>query len=418
MPFYNTTTLSASPSESPFLFPVPNPITTPIGIMSLTAYRNPTTHVMALALVLAGIVAFYAFKPYQAAICADTVEVKARVMTVDNSDVRSSGLSNIGHQELTVEILNGKYKGQTLDATNSLIGQVDLENLYRPGDIIIAAIVFDNGKISDVKAVDLFRQDSLLALFALFVIALLLYAGVVGIKALISFLLTVFIVWEVLVQRILDGHGPLITTTYTLILLSAVIIFLVAGINRKGLTAFIGTLCGLLVTLVITFVFGDRTGLFGMTQPYVNALVFCGYYNLDIRQIFYSAIILGASGAAMDIAMDIAASMDEVRSKKPDISARELIQSGFNVGRHVIGTMATTLLLAYSGGYLTLLMIFKVKEPSILRMINLKIVAAEIMRTLVGSVGLVLVAPATAIVGGIVLTGFLKRKKEASQKTE
>jgi uncharacterized membrane protein len=190
-----------------------------------------------------------------------------------------------------------------------------------------------------------------------------------------------------------------------------VIIFLVAGVNKKGTTAFIGTLCGLFVTLLVTLFFGGKTGLFGMTQPYVNALIFSGYYDLDIRQIFYSAVILGASGAAMDIAMDIAASMAEVKSKKPEISTTELIHSGFNVGRHVIGTMATTLLLAYSGGYLTLLMIFRVKEPSIMRMINLKIVAAEIMRTLVGSIGLVLVAPATAIIGGVILTGLIDKKK-------
>ena len=115
----------------------------------------------------------------------------------------------------------------------------------------------------------------------------------------------------------------------------------------------------------------------------------------------------------MDIAMDIAASMDEIKNKKPEICPRELIKSGFTVGRHVIGTMATTLLLAYSGGFLTLLMIFKVKEPSLMRMLNMKIVAAEIMRTLVGSIGLVVVAPITAIVGGIII-GHLFKKKRAT----
>jgi uncharacterized membrane protein len=245
-------------------------------------------------------------------------------------------------------------------------------------------------------------------------VALLLYAGLVGVKALISFVLTVFILWEFLIQRILEGHNPLITTILTLFLLSAIIIFLVAGINRRGITAYIGTLCGLFVTLLVTFISGNKVGLFGMTQPYVNALIFSGYFHLDIRQIFYSAVILGASGACMDIAMDIAASMDEVKLKKPDIAPLDLVRSGFSVGRHVIGTMATTLLLAYSGGYLTLLMIFKVKEPSIMRMINLKIVAAEIMRTLVDSIGLVLVAPFTALVGGVIIAGLLHRDADRS----
>lgn len=362
-----------------------------------------------LLAVLAGITAYYHFKPLPVRMDADVREVRARVLKADNEDVSSSGFSNIGHQELAVEILEGEFKGQTLAATNSLVGQTDLENLFKPGDTIIAAVVLDrDGIVDHVKAVDLFRQDTLLLLFGLFVAALLVYAGVVGIKALISFVLTVFILWEVLVQRILAGHDPLFTTTCTLVLLSAVIIFLVAGLNRKGVTAFIGTLCGLFAALGVTFLFGAKVGLFGLTQPYVNALVFSGYYHLDIRQIFYSAIILGASGACMDIAMDIAASMDEVKLKKPDISPMELMRSGFTVGRHVIGTMATTLLLAYSGGYLTLLMIFQVKAPSIMRMINLKIVAAEIMRTLVGSIGLVLVAPITAIIGGIIIGGLLQ----------
>ena len=111
----------------------------------------------------------------------------------------------------------------------------------------------------------------------------------------------------------------------------------------------------------------------------------------------------------MDIAIDIAASMDEIRTKKPDISPKELIRSGFTVGRQVIGTMTTTLLLAYSGGYLTLLMIFRVKDPSLMRIINLKIVAAEIMRILIGSIGLVMVAPFTALLGGIIIARMVKK---------
>lgn len=367
---------------------------------------------MLLCILMAGIVVCFFMMPEQqgSKTTLDVTEVKAQVLHVDDTEVQSSGMSHIGYQTLEVKILEGPFKGEAVSAVNSLVGQTDIENLFEEGDVIIAAVFLKNGAIDYVEAVDLFRQNTLIALFALFVIALLLYAGVIGIKALISFVFTVFIIWEVLIQQILDGYNPLITTTYTIVLLSAIIIFMVAGINRKGCTAFLGTISGLFVTLFVTFYFGWEIGLFGMTQPYVNNLIFSGYYHLDIRQIFYSAVLLGASGASMDIAMDIAASMSEVKNKKPDICPKELITSGFNVGRHVVGTMATTLLLAYSGGYLTLLMIFKVKEPSVMRMINMKIVAAEIMRTLVGSIGLVVVAPITAIVGGIIIGGLLKNK--------
>ena len=361
--------------------------------------------ILALATLMAAIsLYFWAREP---AMDPSTMEVKARVMAVDDSEVHTFGLSHIGFQTLGIQILNTRFKGVKTQATNSLNGQIDLENLYHVNDTIIAAVIMDkDGKIEHVKAIDLYRQNSLLSMFIVFTIALLLYAGAVGVKALISFVLSIFIIWEILVKQILAGYPPLITTTFTLILLSAIIIFMIAGLNRKGLTAFLGTIAGLAVTLCATLVFGKEAGLLGMTQPYVNALIFSGYYNLDIRQIFYSAIILGASGAAMDIAMDIAASMDEIRIKKTDISAKELIKSGFTVGRQVIGTMTTTLLLAYSGGYLTLLMIFRVKDPSFMRMINLKIVSAEIMRTLIGSIGLVMVAPITALLGGIIIASF------------
>ncbi|WP_321492944.1 YibE/F family protein [uncultured Desulfobacter sp.] len=360
-------------------------------------------------LILSALMAamFYYFMAREPALAPFTLESRARVISVDDSEVHTSGLSHLGFQTLEIEILNTRFKGVKTQASNSLNGQIDLENLYHVNDTIIAAIIMDkDGSIEHVKAVDLYRQNSLLSMFIVFTIALLLYAGAVGVKALISFILSIFIIWEILVKQILAGHPPLITTTFTLILLSAIIIFMVAGVNRKGLTAFLGTIAGLGVTLFATLVFGKNAGLLGMTQPYVNTLIFSGYYNLDIRQIFYSAIVLGASGAAMDIAMDIAASMDEIRIKKPDISARELMKSGFTVGRQVIGTMTTTLLLAYSGGYLTLLMIFRVKDPSFVRMINLKIVSAEIMRTLIGSIGLVMVAPITALLGGVIIAGL------------
>ncbi|MEH0020603.1 MAG: YibE/F family protein [Desulfobacter sp.] len=363
-----------------------------------------------LIAVLAGLALYY--YTHAPSLSPGTMEARARVISADDSEVRSSGYSHIGYQTLDVEILDTRFKGGKTTAINSLNGQVDLENLFRPGDTIIAALILapDGHQIEHVKAVDFYRQDSLLHLFLVFVAALLIYAGIIGVKALISFVLAIFIIWEILVTQILAGHPPLITTAVTLVLLSAIIIFMVAGFNRRGLTAFIGTVSGLVITLFVTLYFGGRTGLFGMTQPYVNALIFSGYYDLDIRQIFYSAIILGASGAAMDIAMDIAASMDEIRIKKPDITPRELVRSGFTVGRQVIGTMTTTLLLAYSGGYLTLLMIFKVKDPSFMRMVNLKIVAAEVMRTLIGSIGLVMVAPITALVGGFILLRLTQKK--------
>lgn len=339
-------------------------------------------------------------------------EEKAKIISIDSSEVIQSGAGSLGYQEFEMELLSGTFKGSVVHGTNTLYGQVETDNIYKAGDKILAAIKIENNKIVDAKAIELYRQNWIIALFLGLIVLLLIFAGVIGLKAILSFVLSVIVIWEILIRGLLDGQNPLYLTTLTVILLTAIIIFLVAGINKKGLSAFLGTIFGLIITMMLTLVYGQYTGLFGLTQPYVQTLIISGYYHLNIQQIFYSAIILGASGAAMDVAMDISASMSEIKEKKHDISKKELILSGFNVGKHVIGTMTTTLLLAYSGGYLTLLMVFMLKDTSFLRMINLKIVSAEIIRTLIGSLGLVMVAPITAVIAGILIS----KKSENSFK--
>ncbi|MTI46713.1 YibE/F family protein [Sporosalibacterium faouarense] len=336
-------------------------------------------------------------------------EVKAKVLSVDNSDVVRSGISSIGHQNLKAEVKEGKYKGYNVDAKSNLIGKLDMDTFVEEGDTIVLGLREKDNLIKDAIVLEHYRHNWLLIMFGVFVICLILYARIIGIKALFSFIASLYVIWGFLIPGLLNGKNPLVLATLVLMLLSAIIIFSVAGFTRKGVSAFVGTMMGLIITIAITIFFGEKLGLRGMTQPFAESLLFSGHLNLNMKHILYAAIIIGASGAAMDIAMDITASMEEIKSKKPEISTKELIQSGFNVGRSVIGTMTTTLLLAYSGGYLTLLMLFMTKDSSFIRIVNLKIVSTEIMRTVVGSIGLVLVAPLTAVFGGWILTFDFKR---------
>lgn len=332
------------------------------------------------------------------------IEVKAEVINTDDSNIIQSGITRIGDQSLTIRILEGKFKGKEISAVNHLMGKMEIDNYYYPEDVIIASLLVENDVIVSAKTIDLYRQGNLLILFLIFVFCLIIFAKFVGLKALLSFIASLFVIYKFLIPGLLSGKSPLVLTGVVLIIMTAIIIFLVAGVTKKGFVAFIGTMCGLFITMGLTLVFGSPLGLNGMTAPFAETLLYNGYMDLNMQHIFYAAIVIGAAGAAMDIGMDIAASMEEIKLKKPNITMKELIESGFNVGRSVIGTMTTTLLLAYSGGYLTLLMLFMDKNSSIERMVNLKIVSAEIMRTLIGSIGLVLVAPITAIIAGWIYT--------------
>jgi len=331
-------------------------------------------------------------------------EVKAEVLEVNNDNMIVSGITALGSQQLKLKILNGDFKGKEVDATNNLTGKLDYDNYYKVGDKIIAALLIKDNKIYSAKSVDLFRQDLLGLLFILFIILLIIYAQKIGIMAIFSFVSTLFVLWKILIPFLLKGKDPIIMTIITLIILSGIIIFSVAGITKKAISAFLGTMAGLLISLIFTIFIGERLGLMGMTSPYAESIVYSGYFNLNMKYIFYAAVIIGSSGAAMDIAMDISSAVCELNKKRPDLEKKELIKSGLTVGRDVIGTMTTTLLLAYSGSFLTLLMLFQIRANSLTRVINMKIVTAEIMRTVIGSLALVLVAPTTAIISGILFS--------------
>ena len=129
-------------------------------------------------------------------------------------------------------------------------------------------------------------------------------------------------------------------------------------------------------------------------------LLYSGYSELNIPDIFTGAVILACSGAVMDLAVDIASAAEELAFHNPQLTMKELTGSCFRIGRSVVGTMTTTLLLAYSGGYLTLLMMFSVQGTHIADILNNPLVAAETIKTLIGSFSLVLGAPFTALISG------------------
>ena len=340
-------------------------------------------------------------------------ELICKVTEKDDSDMIISGIVMLGSQYLTGEVVSGEYAGETIQFYNSFIGQYEYDQYYDVGDSVLVGANIKNGTIVDAVAIDYVRHHYTIILFGVFAIFLLLYAGKIGFRAILSFVVSVAIIWVVLIPCLLNGYPPVLITIVTLVLLSAVIIFSVAGFSRKALSAFLGSTSGIIIPVVLAYVFGSLMKIEGLSAPYAVTLMMRGYSNLNMQEIFYCAILIGASGACMDISMDVAASMDEVHAKRPDISKAELIKSGFNVGKSVIGTMATTLLLAYSGSYLTLMMLFNVSETSLIRLLNMKVFTTEVMRILIGSIALLLVAPITAVIAGAIL----KRSRQKAEST-
>lgn len=327
----------------------------------------------------------------------------AEVTAVDNSAIVDTRLVRSGEQRCTLIFANGKFTGQTAVGINMLQGSLEQDKLFEVGDKALVVISHTGKTITNVTMVDHYRISWELVMAAIFVVFLVLFAGKTGLRAIFSFVLTVLTIWKLLVPLYLKGFNTIWVGLAVTLLLTTLIIALVYGFDRRCAAAVSGSFLGILVTCVLGIAFTDLFKIHGAVMAYSESLLYAGFQNLNLTQIFMASIFIGSSGAVMDLSVDITSAVYEVVEKKPDIRPWEAVKSGMNVGRAAMGTMTTTLLLAYSGGYIALLMVFMAQGTPIEHILNYKYVAAEIIHTVIGSFGLVSVAPFTALCAGLML---------------
>jgi uncharacterized membrane protein len=292
---------------------------------------------------------------------ASGIHARALVIAVDNSHVRQNLIVKTEAQLLTVQLMNGPHKGNEMEITNMLSGKMEFDEFYEMGDELLVEYDTAEGKprLGMARGHDRLRlQGVLIVLFGLLLVAV---AGVTGLKAVLSFVFSAMVLWKLFFPLLLRGYSPLATGLGIVGLLTAVISFSVGGLNRRGLATFAGSMLGILLTCGLALWFTHAFRLHGAVRPFAETLLYSGYYSLRLSEIFIASVFIASSGAVMDLAMDIAASMDEIKRKQPDIPLVEHLRSGLRVGRAVIGTMTTTLLLAYSCSHITMFLLFMAK---------------------------------------------------------
>jgi uncharacterized membrane protein len=334
------------------------------------------------------------------------IHAKGRITAVDNSQVRQNLIVKTEAQILEVELLDGPHKGQRLPITNMLTGKMEFDEFYEPGGIILVEYDAVQGKPHHGRARGYYRLTLQLVLIGLFACLLLVVAGSTGLKAMLSFVFTALLLWKVFFPLLLHGYSPLPLGLAIVALITAVITFSVGGLNRRGVATFCGSMMGVLLTCGLAWWFTGAFSLHGAIRPYAETLLYSGYLHLRLTDIFIASVFIASSGAIMDLAMDVAASMDEIKHKRPEIGMSDHIRSGLRVGRAVVGTMTTTLLLAYSSSHITMFLLFMAKGLPAQNLLNAPFVAAEVLNILVGSFGLVTVAPFTAVVSGLLYQGM------------
>ena len=337
-----------------------------------------------------------------------TERAVGKVCETDNSAIVTSGLVQSGEQICKLEIEDGIFEGEILEGVNFLSGSLEKDKIFEIGDRALLTISYDGDEVKSVVISDHYRLDKEAILMLIFAVFLILFAGKTGFQAILSFIITVLMIWKILVPCYLNGYSPVWVGIAITTVITAVIIFFVYGADKRMAAATSGALLGIVTTCILGIVFTDLFKIHGAVMSNSESLLYSGYQDLDLTSIFMSSIFIGASGAMMDLSVDITSAVYEVIQKKPDMDWKEAAMSGIHVGQAAMGTMTTTLLLAYSGGCIALLMVFMAQGTPIDHILNYKYVSAEILETVVGSFGLVTVAPFTAVTAGILLT---KRNK-------
>ena len=341
----------------------------------------------------------------------DAEKCRVLVEEVDNSKLIDTGLIRTGQQVCSVKILSGKFKGQLTEGWNMLGGSLSQDKLFRPGDVVQSIVHYEtreSGTIfNSVNLIDYYRLKVEFILAVAFAVFLISFAGMTGIRSVFSFVITILVLWKILVPFYLKGFNPIMTGIVVVAIMTFIILALVYGFDKRLVSAFSGSMTGILFAAILSFVFTKQFHIHGAVMANSESLLYSGFQNLNLTQIFMASVFIGASGSVMDLSVDITSAVNEVvttaRKKGVPVTKREAVKSGMAVARAAMGTMTTTLLLAYSGTCIALLMVFMAQGTPVYNILNNNVVSAEIINTIAGSFGLAMTAPITALISGTVL---------------
>ena len=289
-------------------------------------------HAPVLVCLLAILVLIFLPTGFEGALLYQEAErCKAEVLSVDDSAIIDTGLVRSGEQRCQLEILDGAFAGQTVTGINMLNGSLEQDKIFAPGDVAQVVVSHDGDTVTNVTMTDHYRLgwEALMAVgFAVF---LILFAGRTGVRAIASFALTVLTLWKVLVPLYLKGWNPIWVGLAITLFLTLIIIALVYGFDRRCWAAVSGSFLGILVTCVLGILFTDLFQIHGAVMSNSESLLYSGYAHLNLTQIFMASIFIGASGAVMDLSVDITSAIHEVVEKRPDL---DQVRRQRGPGRH------------------------------------------------------------------------------------
>lgn len=317
---------------------------------------------------------------------------KGVVTEILQDNVQPDG-SRVGEQVVRVLMKTGGLKGREIETTSSsgfLFGAPCTVGMK----VVVMQSLAGDTVVSSVYAQD--REFQILAFAALYLLALCLIGGWQGAKGALGLVFTFGCILWVYLPLVYRGWSPFWSAVLVCAVTAVVTLWLVGGPTRKTLVATAGTVAGVVMAGVAASLFSLATGITGWNVSDIESLMtLWSTADIQVGGLLFSGLLISSLGATMDVAMSIASSMAEVQAQTPDISRRALFQAGMRVGRDMMGTDSNTLILAFAGGSVSMLVLDYAYDLPWLQIINSNNIGIAVMQGLAGSFGVVLSVPVT-----------------------
>lgn len=358
-----------------------------------------------LVLLFAFAPAVFAQEINQEAIQPEEHYYRGRVLEVFESSEHEHEYYSLVEQEARVRLLSGPYKGKEITINNSYFaGDPVYDFLLKAGQELIVVTLGPEGNFEQAYVQDMARDRGVYYLVVVFILALLVIGRMKGFKTIITLVIIIALVFGVLLPLLLKGANPIWLATGVATVAIVLTLFIIGGFNVKSVVAIVGTVAGVVVAGLMAFWAGSIAKLTGFGTHEAQMLYFMDQ-TIDFRGLLFAGIIIGSLGAITDIGMSVASAAAEIKEAAcADLTFGELFRGAFNVGRDVMGTMANTLILAYVGAAIPMLLLVKGYEIAWLKVINMDMIATEFVRGIAGSIGLIAAVPVTALFAAYLMT--------------
>ena len=313
-----------------------------------------------------------------------------------------------GRETKTIEVLfKAKLEdGKIVEASQSIDNYTTTAKVVEKGNKILLYETNDMYFFGDY-----YRINKIIVLLIIFLALLITLGGIKGLNTLVSLVFTCAAIFIFFLPSILSGYNIYFSAIITCIYIIIMTLLFINGLSKKTLTTILGCIFGVITAGIIFFIMNKVLYLTGICCEDELYLQMLGA-NRNLKAVIFAAIIISSMGAVMDVSMDISSSLYEIKIHKPNITFKEMLKSGLNIGRDIMGTMSNTLILAFIGKSLSTVLLIITYSSSMGELFNKELIIVNILEALIGSLSILLTAPITSIICSYIYNNKFKKIKE------